>query len=82
MEYLQKLYLEQVRWPYDSLTRESVAPLGKLGKRLPRLMQSENPAERERQIVESMADSVVERLKAKGLQAQRLLHGSRRREPT
>lgn len=45
---------------------------GRLGKRLPRLLQKDNPAERARQIVETMADSLVQHLKAKGLQAQRL----------
>lgn len=45
---------------------------GRLGKRLPRLLQKENPAERARQIVDTMADSLVEHLIAKGLQAERV----------
>jgi hypothetical protein len=45
---------------------------GRLGQRLPRLLPRENPSERARQIVETMAESVVEYLNAKGLAAQRL----------
>jgi len=45
---------------------------GRLGQRLPRLLPKENPSERARQIVETMAESVVEYLSEKGLAAQRL----------
>lgn len=45
---------------------------GRLGQRLPRLLPRENPSARAHQIVETMADSVVQHLVAKGLTAQRL----------
>ena len=44
---------------------------GPLGRRLPRVLQKTDPAEKARQIVETMAESLVKELKAKGLQAQR-----------
>jgi hypothetical protein len=44
----------------------------RLGKRLPRLLPRENPADRARKIVETIAESLVQHLKAKGLQTQRL----------
>jgi uncharacterized protein DUF4410 len=45
---------------------------GGLGKRLPRLLPRDNPAEKARHIVETMADALVKQLEAKGLQARRL----------
>src|SRR5512132_1582950 len=45
---------------------------GPLGRRLPRVLAQENPADKARQIVETMAESMVQQLKAKGVQAQRL----------
>jgi uncharacterized protein DUF4410 len=45
---------------------------GKLGQRLPRRFGKENPAARARQIVDTMAESLVQRLNAKGVQAARL----------
>jgi hypothetical protein len=39
---------------------------------LPRVLAQENPADKARQIVETMAESMVQQLKAKGVQAQRL----------
>ncbi len=44
---------------------------GRLGKRLPRFAKG-SPSERARQIVDTMAESLVQRLSAKGLPAQRL----------
>jgi uncharacterized protein DUF4410 len=45
---------------------------GKLGQRLPRLLPRDNPSESAHAIVETMAESVVQHLVAKGLTAQRL----------
>lgn len=45
---------------------------GRLGKRLPRPLAKGSPSERAKQIVEAMAEALVQRLAAKGLQAQRL----------
>jgi hypothetical protein len=45
---------------------------GRLGHRLPRRLGKENPAARARQIVDTMAESLVQRLSAKGLHAARL----------
>jgi len=45
---------------------------GRLGKRLPRVLAKDNPSERAHQIVETMAESLVERLTSKGLHAERL----------
>jgi hypothetical protein len=45
---------------------------GPLGRRLPRVLAKPDPAEKARQIVETMAESLVQHLKAKGVQAQRL----------
>ena len=45
---------------------------GSLGKRLPPVLGKDNPATRARQIVETMAESLVQRLGSKGLHAERL----------
>jgi hypothetical protein len=45
---------------------------GRLGQRLPHLFAKGNPSERVRQIVESMAESLVQGLRAKDVTAQRL----------
>jgi len=45
---------------------------GRLGQRLPRRAMQGDPATRARQIVDTMAESLVERLGAKGLHAARL----------
>ena len=45
---------------------------GPLGRRLPRVLPKTDAAEKARQIVETMAESLVQHLKAKGVQAQRL----------
>ncbi len=45
---------------------------GRLGKRLPPRFAKENPSEKARHIVETMAESLVQYLSAKGLPAQRL----------
>ncbi len=45
---------------------------GRLGQRVPRPLAKDNPAERARQIVDTMAESLVERLGAGGLAASRL----------
>jgi len=45
---------------------------GRLGQRLPRRLAKDNPTIRARQIVEAMAESLVQRLSAKGLHAERL----------
>lgn len=47
---------------------------GRLGQRLPRPLAKGDPSERARQIIEAMADSLVQHLVAKGLSAQRLRH--------
>ncbi len=45
---------------------------GRLGQRVPRPLAKDNPAERARQIVDAMAEALVERLRAGGLAAERL----------
>jgi len=45
---------------------------GRLGQRLPHPLASDNPSEKAHQIVETMAESLVQGLGAKGLAAQRL----------
>jgi hypothetical protein len=45
---------------------------GRLGQRLPHPLAKDNPSERAHQIVETMAESLVERLTSKGLHAERL----------
>jgi hypothetical protein len=45
---------------------------GRLGQRLPHPLASDDPSEKARQIVETMAESLVQGLGAKGLTAQRL----------
>ena len=45
---------------------------GKLGQRLPHPLAKDNPAQRARQIVEAMAESLVQALRAKSVEAQRL----------
>lgn len=45
---------------------------GRLGQRLPHPLARDNPSERARQIVETMAESLVQDLRAKGVPAQRL----------
>ncbi len=45
---------------------------GRLGQRLPHPLASDNPSEKAHQIIETMAESLVQGLGAKGLTAQRL----------
>jgi hypothetical protein len=68
--YIADFALEAENYVPDEGVRGALP--GRLGKRLPRLLQKDNPAERARQIVETMAESLVQHMNSKGLQAQRL----------
>ncbi len=68
--YVADFALDAENYAGDQGVRGSLP--GRLGKRLPHPFERHNPAERAHQIVETMAESLIQRLGAKGLAAQRL----------
>ncbi len=68
--YVADFALDAENYSADQGVRGSLP--GRLGKRLPPRLAKDNPSEKARQIVETMAESLVQYLSAKGLSAQRL----------
>jgi len=71
----QTIYVADFTLDADNYTGEEGvrgALSGRLGQRLPHPLASDNPSEKAHQIVETMAESLVQGLGAKGLTAQRI----------
>lgn len=68
--YLADFALEAESYSGDEGVRGALP--GRLGRRVPHPLAKDNPSERVRQIVETMAQSLVQDLRAKGMTAQRL----------
>ncbi len=68
--YVADFALDAANYSGDEGVRGALP--GRLGQRLPRRAMQGDPAARARQIVNTMAESIVQRLSAKGLHAARL----------
>jgi hypothetical protein len=72
--YVADFALEAENYSRDEGVRGALP--GKLGQRLPHRLAKDNSSERARQIVETMAESLVQALRANGMTAQRLRNTS------